>query len=211
MYQCAALAAIPWLRHGFGTRLSHGWLDGHPAATLKQIHSAAVVEVEGPGPAGEGDALITSARGVWLAVRTADCVPVILADLRTRAVAIVHSGWRGTAAEVTASAVEAMAARFGTEPEDLAVAIGPAIGRCCYEVSREVAGQFTRWLGEPGQGVKAHLDLEEAIVRQLAGLGVVSSRITRARACTHCDGVRFESYRRDGDRSGRMVSAVMVV
>jgi hypothetical protein len=90
----------------------------------------------------QGDALLTSQPGLLLAVQTADCVPILLADPARRAVAAVHAGWRGTLARVVAKTVGRMRLEFGTRPADIVAAIGPAIGRCCYEVGPEVAQAF---------------------------------------------------------------------
>jgi len=119
--------------------------------TLKQIHSDIVHCVsaakpgngaETPADAPTADGLITREPGVLLVVQTADCVPILLADTRTRAVAAVHSGWRGTLRRIAEKTLGRMQIEFGTRPEDVVAAIGPAIGRCCYEVGSEVAREF---------------------------------------------------------------------
>jgi hypothetical protein len=104
---------------------------------------------------GEGDALLDNTPGSVVAIKTADCLPILLVDDRHRAVAAVHAGWRGTVAGIAQRAVEAMRAQFGSAPGDLRAAIGPGIGPCCYEVGPEVAAEFGR------QG-RAHVDLGEA-------------------------------------------------
>lgn len=114
-----------------------------PLATLRQIHSDIVYRVaSAPKETPRGDALATRARGLLLGVQTADCVPILLADTRTRAVAAVHAGWRGTLARIAAKTIGRMQMEFGTRPRDVVAAIGPAIGRCCYEVGPEVAQAF---------------------------------------------------------------------
>ena len=156
VYRATELDALPWLIHGFGTRRSDipGWFAN--LATVKQIHSAICVPAEGRcGVLGEGDALLEDRPGAVIAVKTADCLPVLLVDERHRAVAAVHAGWRGTVARIAVGAVEAMRRRFGSEARDLHAAIGPGIGKCCYEVGPEVAAQFG------GQG-RAHISLPDA-------------------------------------------------
>ena len=143
VYRSSELDALPWLIHGFGTRQSD--IPGRFAnlATVKQIHSAICVAAEGRcGVLGEGDALLEDQPGSAIAIKTADCIPILLVDQRHRAVAAVHAGWRGTVARIAARAVEAMRQRFGAEPRDLHAAIGPGIGKCCYEVGAEVAAEF---------------------------------------------------------------------
>jgi polyphenol oxidase len=112
--------------------------------TLRQIHSDVVHRIDEPeeGPALQGDALITQKRGVLLTVQTADCVPILLADTKKRAVAAIHSGWRGTARRIAEKTLGRMQMEFGTRPEDVIAAIGPGIGQCCYEVGEDVAKEF---------------------------------------------------------------------
>ena len=145
IYRVRELEAFPWLVHGFGTRNAD--IPGLFAnlATLKQIHSATCLPAGGrAGLIGEGDALLEDAPGAVVAVRTADCIPILLVDERRRAVAAVHAGWRGTAAGIAWRAVEAMHERFGTDAGDVHAAIGPGIGECCFEVGPEVAAEFGR-------------------------------------------------------------------
>jgi hypothetical protein len=90
----------------------------------------------------QGDALISNEPGVLLVVQTADCVPILLADTKHRAVAAIHSGWRGTLRRIAEKTLGRMHMEFGTRPEDVIAALGPAIGRCCYEVGSDVAKEF---------------------------------------------------------------------
>lgn len=125
--------------------------------TLRQIHSDVIHEVTAaPTHALRGDALITRTPGLLLAVQTADCVPILLADPKHRAVAAVHAGWRGTVKRIAAKTLGRMQMLYGTRPADVLAALGPAIGQCCYEVGPEVvqafAGQFAEaaeWFSAP--------------------------------------------------------------
>ncbi len=111
--------------------------------TLHQIHSDVIHLIEkSPHGALRGDALITCRPGILLGVQTADCVPILLADTRRRAVAAIHAGWRGTLARIAAKTLGRMHMEFGTRPADVIAAIGPAIHRCSYEVGPEVAQVF---------------------------------------------------------------------
>jgi YfiH family protein len=200
--QSQLLAALPWLRHGFGTRATDGWLPEY--TNVKQIHSDKVVTADGrSGCLEPGDALITSEPGKWIGVRTADCVPILIADPLHRAVAAVHAGWRGTVASIAGHTVERLTREFGSDPAELRVAIGPAIGRCCFEVGPEVAQQFNT--------TDTYIDLLEANYRILAAAGVTPGHIDVMRLCTVCCGDKdFHSFRRDKDQSGRMVSAICI-
>ena len=200
VYRATELDALPWLIHGFGTRQSDipAWFEN--LATFKQIHSATVVNAEGRcGILGEGDALLEDRPGAVIAVRTADCLPILLADERHRAIAAVHAGWRGTVARIVAAAVDAMRARFGTAPGDLHAAIGPGIGKCCYQVGPEVAAYF----GEQG---RAHISLRDANRSQLLTAGVTPERIYASNLCTMCLAGEFHSFRRDREAAGRLYS-----
>jgi YfiH family protein len=174
-------------------------------ASLKQIHSSLALVADRPeGCVGEGDALLTQQPGVTVSVRTADCFPILLADLHHRVVAAVHAGWRGTAEQVTTNALNKMHVEFGAEPESVIAAIGPGIGPCCYEVGEEVARRF-------GMARAGRIDLAEENVRQLMRHGVPRGQITVARQCTFCNPAQFYSWRRDRNSAGRMISYIRLV
>jgi len=128
-----------------------------PLVTLRQFHSDVIhVAAAAGSEAPKADALITSTPGLLLGVQTADCVPILLVDTRRRVVAAIHAGWRGTLARIAVKTLGRMRAEFETRPRDVIAALGPAIGRCCYEVGPEVAqgfaAQFPRaaeWLDGP--------------------------------------------------------------
>ncbi len=202
VYRVSELDELDWLVHGFGTRDADiPGLFGN-LATLKQIHSSTCVPAEGrSGILGEGDALLEDKPGSVVAVKTADCIPILLVDSRRRAVAAVHAGWRGTASHIVARALEAMNGRFGTLPGDVIAAIGPGIGKCCYEVGPEVATQF----GEQG---RAHIDLAATNRTQLIAAGVTAGLIHTSNLCTMCLPEEFHSFRRDREAAGRLHSFV---
>lgn len=114
-----------------------------PLVTLRQFHSDVIHLAAAPcAKAPKADALITSTPGLLLGVQTADCVPILLADTRRRVVAAIHAGWRGTLARIAVKTLGRMTMEFGTRPRDVVAELGPAIGRCCYEVGPEVAQAF---------------------------------------------------------------------
>jgi len=193
MLKAPNLSLLEWLEHGFGGRES-----AYPAGivTVRQIHSAIVVE-PGDGQA-EGDALVTAEPGALVGIRTADCVPVLIADDRTQAVAAIHAGWRGTAAGIVSRAVDELITRFGCAPQNLHAAIGPSIGPCCYEVSTELAHQF-------GNETRM-LDLRAINARLLREAGVEDVWISDV--CTKCDAAGYFSYRREQENAGRQISFI---
>ena len=200
IYHVSELDSLPWLVHGFGTRLADIPSVFGNLATLKQIHSSTCVPACGrSGVLGQGDALIENSRGSVVAVKTADCIPILLVDDEKRAVAAVHAGWRGTVGRIAQRAVEKLAERFGTRATSLHAAIGPGIGKCCYEVGPEVAAEF----GEQG---RAHIDLAEANRQQLIESGVTPERIYASNLCTMCRPDEFHSFRRDKEAAGRLYS-----
>ena len=189
---------LQWVQHGFGTRHAVSGLN-----SLKQIHSDRVLIADRPGFAGEGDALVTNRPLLAISVRTADCYPILLADAKNRAVAAVHAGWRGTAAQIVRKTLQKMTTEFGTSPGDVYAAIGPGIGVCCYEVGEEVARKF-------GYDAKTHLDLASENRNQLESAGVPPGNIEALGVCTFCDAERFFSYRRDKENPGRMTSFIQI-
>lgn len=173
-----------------------------------------MIHAERPGDLGEGDALISNTTGLALVIRTADCVPVLMADTRNRVVAAVHAGWRGTVKAIVPAAIQRMAQLYGTRSEDLVIAIGPAIGGCCYQVGRDVAVQFSSLFPERDDlNGPTKVDLSEATVRQVTREGCPMTHVRQIDSsglCTRCSEDLFHSYRRDGDLAGRMFSWIRI-
>lgn len=190
-------------------------------ASLRQVHGQTVVVLDRPidrSPVSldPGDALVTNQPNLVLTVRTADCVPVLMADRRGRAIAAIHAGWRGSVGGIVAKTIGLLSQRFGCAPADLEVAIGPSIGGCCYEVDEAVLGplraRFEWWTDvvSPCTTGKAVLDLHAVLVRQLYERGVSPSAIGRVARCTRCEPDLFYSYRRDGPGYSTMLSGIML-
>lgn len=183
-------------------------------ATVHQIHSARAVVVREPGPPEEADAVVTDRPGLAVAVLSADCAPVLLADAEARVVGAAHAGWRGALGGVIEAAVEAMAA-LGAEPGRIAAAVGPCIGPEAYEVGPEFEARFLAQDAEAarffdGRGARPRFDLPGYALHRLARAGVRQAAWTGH--CTHGDPARFFSYRRSVQRGeadyGRLLSAV---
>jgi YfiH family protein len=212
--RACALDGLHWLQHGFGTRQSDHWPPDGRVIAARQVHSDRVLIANGDsaGLIGEGDALITSQPGTLVAIRTADCLPILIADPGQRVVAAIHAGWRGTIANISSDAIEILASQFGSHRADLIVVIGPGIGECCFEVGPEVASQFGTIFPERNdlEG-RANIHLASANLRQLAKAGVPAQQITVVEECTCCGSERYHSFRRDREASGRMLSAIGIV
>jgi YfiH family protein len=163
------------------------------------------------------DALVTNLSHTLLAVKTADCVPILLGDGRTGTCAAVHAGWRGTAASIGSHALERMILEYGTRPADVRVAIGPAAGACCYEVGAEVIDAFqARFPGSDDfftatRAGHARIDLFKANQNQLTSMGVPAERIHISPLCTMCRTDLFFSYRREKSVHGKVGRLMAVI
>ncbi|MGA3264240.1 MAG: peptidoglycan editing factor PgeF [Terracidiphilus sp.] len=213
-----------------------------PLITLRQIHSSAL-RLATAGDAArkrlwKADGLLTDESGLLLGVQTADCIPVLVADRKRRAVAVFHAGWRGTVKRIVETGIGRMRLEFGSRPEDLVAAIGPGIGPCCYAVGEEVLSGFESqfaYAGElfcevcdtdpvrarypllfltqraPGHsplGPSLHLNLIEANRRQLLAAGLKPRSIKMVGGCTSCQPELFFSHRASRGHAGRMMSVI---
>jgi purine-nucleoside/S-methyl-5'-thioadenosine phosphorylase / adenosine deaminase len=201
-----------------------GALGASRYTRLRQVHGADVVTVRRGEPLDAGtltraDILVSDDPGVAIAVQSADCVPLLIADPVTGAVAAAHAGWRGMAARVPRRAVAALSETFGANPDDLVGAVGPSIGPCCYEVGPELERAFAdsgfdmetrrRWFApRAATNDRLVLDLWTAVADQLESAGMRPARISVARLCTADLAALFPSYRRDRDQAGRIAGAI---
>lgn len=211
--------------------------DRAQLATAHQVHGDAVVVASirdgeatirsaGPSPTStengtdvhppgalQADAVIATS-GAVAGIRTADCVPVLLFDTASGLAAAVHAGWRGTVAQIVVRTIETLRANGAGAPSGFIAAIGPCIGRCCFEVSPDLAGRFESDPAfgpacvERRPGARPHVDLVEANARLLVAAGVPEPSIDRLARCTSCEPERFFSHRRDAGRTGRHLSVV---
>jgi purine-nucleoside/S-methyl-5'-thioadenosine phosphorylase / adenosine deaminase len=223
------------VRHFFGTR-DHApvaYETGVPVPasggrnrtwmlSVKQVHGTDALIIDRPVTGadrfeGGWDAVITDQPGVTVVVRTADCVPVLVYDRRRRAVAAIHSGWRGALAGILPKTIHSMVARFGIEIHDLRVSVGPSAGPCCYEVDHAVLEPLrtgrSDWssLLHDDRGSKARLDLKALVRRQAAEAGVRPEHVTTVNICTICHPALFYSYRREGRVNGTMLNGITLV
>jgi polyphenol oxidase len=186
--------------------------------TLHQIHSNRVHIVEAITDRRElleGDALTTRLTDTALAVQTADCLPILIADPANNAVAAVHSGWRGTLSRVLINTILEMQRAFNSNPSQLLIAIGPGIRACCFEVGSEVADRFNEEYSEcnPAMPVSSRpgkylLDLGKALDVQMDLAGVARENRYDLNVCTRCNTKDFFSYRAEGQATGRMMAAI---
>ena len=184
-------------------------------ARVRQVHGCRVVDAAaGTEPVEEGDAVATAAPGVAACVSVADCVPVLLADPRSGAVAAVHAGWRGTIDGAAAAGVKALVERHGARPDEMLAAIGPGIGPCCFEVSRDLAARFRDEVGPvtaTSRDQGSRVDLWRANELLLRRAGLARRRIETLGRCTSCEERTFFSHRRDRGLTGRHVAFISTV
>jgi YfiH family protein len=213
-----------------------------PLVTLRQFHSNLVV-IAGAGDADrerlrKADGVITAEPGLLIAIQTADCIPVLVADRKRRVVAAFHAGWRGTVKRIVELGVGRMRIEFGSRSEDLIAAIGPGVGQCCYAIGEEVLSEFEsqfsyarelfrevydsdpvrkkypmlfltqRAPGHSPIGPALHLDLIEANRRQLLDAGLKPEAISITGGCTSCHTDLFFSHRASQGHTGRMMSVI---
>ncbi len=213
-----------------------------PLITTRQFHSNVLVIASAADAQRErackADALMTDEPGLLLGIMTADCIPILVADRKRRAVAAFHAGWRGTVKRIVETGIGRMRLEFGSRPEDLSAAIGPGIGACCYAVGEEVLSSFesqfayagdlvrevydsdpvrTRYPmlfltqrapGHSSIGPSLHLDLIEANRRQLLAAGLKPRAIHVVGGCTSCQPELFFSHRASQGHAGRMLAVI---
>ena len=185
--------------------------DEHRLATpARQVHGATVVRAKTPLHAEcDCDAVVSGEPGLALGIRTADCVPVLLWHPRSGRAGAVHAGWRGIAASIVPAAVAAM----DVPPAELAAAVGPAIGVCCYEVDDATAGKIAASAPElgavPSRPGHVRVDLQSAVRGQLLAAGVSAGRVETLGGCTSCDAASWFSHRRDRGTTGRHLSFIV--
>ncbi len=195
--------------HGFGTRDA---LPPSPCFTLRQVHGERIVTLPqaplfDPWKFDQGDALLSLVPGTVVGVRTADCLPILLAHPGTGAVAAVHCGWRSTALGLAGKAARALARAAGGEVEELLAAVGPCIGPCCYAVGDEVREGMRGHAGEKALAEtegRLTLDLARANQLDLLAAGLPPQRMERVSGCTSCRPDLFFSWR--GERTEKRLT-----
>ncbi len=190
--------------------------------TVKQVHGTDILVIDEPNDdyshflSLEGDAIITNQSGVMIGVCVADCAPILLLDQEKQIIAAVHAGWQGTAARLVAKTVAGMQSLFDCNPAELQAAIGPCIGKCCYEVDTPVRQAFTQnglpWdsCTEQSGTDTWRLDLIAANRELLMEAGLPASRIQVSDMCVSCHRELFFSYRRDSGETGRQMGFIML-
>lgn len=179
---------------------------------IKQIHSDHIVSYKGKSiKEEEGDAIITRKVKTGIGVFTADCVPVIIFDEESKAIAAIHSGWKGTIKSITKKTLEKMISDYNININTTKIVIGPHIKNCCYEVSEDLKENFlnTTKINENKLFNDRNLKLEECILKDVREIGILEENIYSLDLCTHCSQeIKLFSYRKSIGTYGRMFSLV---
>ena len=177
-------------------------INAENLAIPEQVHSAVVEFARSPGMYPAADGLVTQNPEIILTLKVADCVPVFLHDPSKNIIGLVHSGWRGTVGNIVYNAIQLMQ-KNGAETGDIRCYLGPAIGKCCYEVNTEVADKFKKEAKVKLNNRKWRVGLHEQISYQLVELGIPIKNIRTSDICSY-ESPQCHSYRRDGENAGRM-------
>lgn len=162
------------------------------------------------------DAIVTNRTNLAICIKTADCVPVFFADRLKKVIAVVHAGWRSSALGICDKVIRLLQEKYSSSPQDILVAIGPSIGKCCYEVDSIVANSFRQQKNNesflfPTAGMnKWMLDLAEANRQQILDCGVPEKNIGTSGFCTSCRQDIFFSHRGSGGITGRQINFMMI-
>ena len=210
------------VRSNFELLAAHLNIDSNRIATCSQVHGDTVEVISSvPNSLLRADALVAAVPGIFPAIKTADCLPILLIDPVRKISAAVHAGWRGSVLRITRKVVQLMVKWFGTEASDLIAALGPAIGPCCYEVDDTVLIPLRYGLPSSERFVtinfsstsdsidtkKSHrLDIVGLNRFELISLGIPEGNIYSTGLCTSCRPDLFFSHRRDGILSGRHIA-----
>jgi hypothetical protein len=216
------LTEVLFLTHGFGTgkwkrsdfKRKPEWQD-FKLVFLDQIHSDVIQLIdEVPQKKLSGDAMITGLPFLLLIIKTADCLPVLVVDEPRKVIAAVHCGWKGTSRRIVQKIIQMMKNHYGSDPSSLLAAMGPCIGPECYEVGDDVLQSFKDeglstefFRNHPHRKGKYLFDLRGTNLAQMTSAGIKERNIFSIGICTHCHD-SFPSYRRDGNKAGRMMSFI---
>lgn len=180
-----------------------------------QIHENKVAILTEPVEVSQGcDALATDKKGIPLLSTSADCVPVLLYDKKKKVCASIHSGWKGTVKKICREAVFALCENYGSDPSDIIAAIGPSIGKCCFQVKKDVLDAFfesfsdVSFIKEEGDGIHYRADLWEAVKITLVEAGIRKENISLAGECTCCNNNMYFSSRAQKGKFGSLAAII---
>jgi YfiH family protein len=177
----------------------------------RQVHQAQVLSfretLEDKVTRNEGDALLTDQDNLFLIIQVADCLPVFLVDPVTEIIGLAHIGWRGALSGIAEEVIQKSKETYNAKPSNLQIVFGPSIGKCCYKVSDDLAVLFNeKYLDKRGKN--NYLDLGYFVKDKFLKAGVKEQNIFVSGECTFCRDKRYQSYRRDKEKAGRMIAFI---
>ena len=181
-------------------------LDYRNIVVPKQIHSSNVIIGTKAGNIIDTDGIITNNKYLILSIQVADCIPIYIYDTRRQNIGLIHAGWRGVNLGIIENSIEKMR-ELNSKSIDIKVLLGPSIRQCCFEVWLEVGELFDKKYQIIGKGDKTQLDLQGVVIDKLINMNVQNENIFDVKECTCCSD-KYHSYRRDGDKAGRMIAMV---
>lgn len=190
------------------------WFNVDDTVFLNQVHGTDILKYDGSEiTIMDGDGIVTNSQGCAIGIFTADCVPVLLADEEKRAVAAIHSGWKGTIGNIVSKGIDSMIENYNSNPANIKAYIGPHNRECCYEVSEELIMRFSN-----EDIFKNHiisngrmLNLKSCVEIELINRGVKKENIIDLNLCTHCsEKIKLYSYRKEEEKMGRLFSFVFI-
>jgi len=179
-------------------------LDYRNIVIPKQVHSNTVTICTKAGNNNDTDGIITSNKELVLSIQVADCTPIYLFDKQRNIIGLVHAGWRGVHSGIIENSITQMK-ELDSKSTAIKVLLGPSIRQCCFEVGPEVSKLFNYKFQQNGKKDKTQLDLQGVVVEKLVNMGIQSKNIIDVKECTCCSD-RYHSFRRDGDKAGRMIA-----
>lgn len=182
-------------------------LSSSQIAFQKQIHSDIISLVTEPGFIGESDAMITTYKGIGIAVSTADCTPVFIYDKENQLIAAVHSGWRGTTKRIVEKTLNRLKEEYKSKPSNMIVYVGPSVSKKNYEIGEEVARQFSEeYLYRKNN--KIYLDVAKVNIDMIYNFGIPENQVEHSSLCSFEEKDLLHSYRRDRNSSGRSLGVI---
>lgn len=179
------------------------------SAFMEQVHGSTVKVVVSGGTYQGTDGMVTAGSGILLCVKCADCIPLLLFDTEHMAIGVVHCGWKPVVSGIAEKTIEIMTENFGSRPEKIKAAAGPSAGPCCYEVRNDVAERLMQESVIRRSG-RMFADLRHELYKRLLGCGLSENNMETINQCTICSERLFYSYRRDRNKSGRMLGYIMM-
>jgi YfiH family protein len=190
------------------------WFQVNEIVYLNQVHGTKVYCYDGDVPIvdSDGDGIVTKEKNVAIGVFTADCVPIILVDIKNKVIAALHSGWKGTLNNITSQGIKVMKENYDCDENYIKAFIGPHNKRCCYEVSKELIYTFKNCDLFKNQEINfgRNLDLQRCVEIQLINAGIKNSNIVCLNLCTHCSNKKLYSYRKKEESHGRLFSFIFI-